>query len=82
MRASGWLHCSGRPFPTRCLIACHYSRIETEDEERARVKRLIDQLHTYNECKDVAQALIGKLALIEGRTTKDLYPRFDLNLDD
>lgn len=82
MHAIYWPNLSGKTFPSARLIACCFIRIETEGEERTRVKRLIDQLHTYNECKDVAQALIGKLALIEGCTTKELYPRFDLNLDD
>lgn len=46
------------------------------------MKEHIDKLHAYNEIKDLAQALIGRLAVIEGCTTKELYPRFDLNLED
>lgn len=52
------------------------------EEERRLVQELIKRLHEYNEAKDLAQALLGVLAVQEGCTTKELYPRFDLDLDD
>ncbi|XP_051894496.1 DNA repair protein SWI5 homolog [Pristis pectinata] len=42
----------------------------------------IDQLHEYNDIKDVGQILLGKLALVRGVTIKDLYSEFGLELDD
>ncbi|XP_049629772.1 DNA repair protein SWI5 homolog, partial [Suncus etruscus] len=42
----------------------------------------ISQLHEYNDIKDVGQMLLGKLAMIRGVTTKELYPEFDLDLND
>uniref|UniRef100_A0A8C2YJ09 DNA repair protein SWI5 homolog n=2 Tax=Chinchilla lanigera TaxID=34839 RepID=A0A8C2YJ09_CHILA len=42
----------------------------------------ISQLHEYNDIKDVGQMLLGKLAVIRGVTTKELYPEFDLDVND
>ncbi|XP_072104838.1 DNA repair protein SWI5 homolog isoform X1 [Mobula birostris] len=42
----------------------------------------IDQLHEYNDIKDVGQILLGKLAIVRGVTIKDLYGEFGLELDD
>ncbi|XP_068735658.1 DNA repair protein SWI5 homolog [Montipora capricornis] len=42
----------------------------------------IDKLHEYNEIKDVGQLIIGKLAEIDGTTTKAMYQEFGLDLDD
>ncbi|XP_060056248.1 DNA repair protein SWI5 homolog isoform X1 [Erinaceus europaeus] len=42
----------------------------------------INQLHEYNDIKDVGQMLLGKLAVIRGVTTKDLYAEFDLDMSD
>nr|XP_003228997.2 PREDICTED: DNA repair protein SWI5 homolog [Anolis carolinensis] len=39
-------------------------------------------LHEYNEIKDTGQMLLGRLAVIRGVTTKELYPAFDLDLND
>ena len=51
-------------------------------ERKGRVERHIRALHAYNEMKDVAQMLMGKLAEMEGGLTRDLYPRFGLDLAD
>ena len=51
-------------------------------ERKGRVDRHIRALHGYNEMKDVAQMLMGKLAEMEGGLTRQLYPRFNLDLDD
>ncbi|XP_076984205.1 DNA repair protein SWI5 homolog [Tamandua tetradactyla] len=56
------------------LLSEGYSVDELEDH--------ILQLHEYNEIKDVGQMLLGKLAVIRGVTTKDLYPEFGLDMDD
>ncbi|XP_075416827.1 DNA repair protein SWI5 homolog isoform X1 [Tenrec ecaudatus] len=42
----------------------------------------ISQLHEYNDIKDVGQMLLGKLAVIRGVATKELYPEFDLDVND
>ncbi|XP_033104184.1 DNA repair protein SWI5 homolog [Anneissia japonica] len=42
----------------------------------------IEKLHEYNELKDTGQMLIGKIATLEGRTTKEMYAQFGLNLED
>ncbi|XP_068410053.1 DNA repair protein SWI5 homolog [Eschrichtius robustus] len=56
------------------LISEGYSVDELEDH--------ISQLHEYNDIKDVGQMLLGKLAVIRGVTTKELYPEFDLDMND
>ncbi|RIA97210.1 Swi5-domain-containing protein [Glomus cerebriforme] len=40
------------------------------------------QLHEYNEIKDVGQMLLGKCAEIEGTTTREMYKKFGLELND
>lgn len=42
----------------------------------------IRELHNYNEIKDTCQTLMGKLAELEGCVTKEMYPRYDLELED
>ncbi|XP_030741024.1 DNA repair protein SWI5 homolog [Echinops telfairi] len=42
----------------------------------------ISQLHEYNDIKDVGQMLLGKLAVIRGVAIKELYPEFDLDVND
>ncbi|KAF4016722.1 hypothetical protein G4228_007607 [Cervus hanglu yarkandensis] len=56
------------------LLSEGYSVDELEDH--------ISQLHEYNDIKDVAQMLLGRLAVIRGVTTKDLYPEFGLDMND
>uniref|UniRef100_A0A8D1CYN9 DNA repair protein SWI5 homolog n=2 Tax=Sus scrofa TaxID=9823 RepID=A0A8D1CYN9_PIG len=56
------------------FISEGYSVDELEDH--------ISQLHEYNDIKDVGQMLLGKLAVIRGVTTKELYPEFGLDMDD
>ncbi|XP_027725503.1 DNA repair protein SWI5 homolog [Vombatus ursinus] len=56
------------------LMAEGYVVSELEDH--------ISLLHEYNDIKDVGQMLMGKLASIRGVTTKELYPEFDLDMND
>ncbi|XP_015422616.1 PREDICTED: DNA repair protein SWI5 homolog [Myotis davidii] len=56
------------------LISEGYSVDELEDH--------IAQLHEYNDIKDVGQMLLGKLAVIRGVATKELYPEFGLDMSD
>ncbi|XP_027506100.1 LOW QUALITY PROTEIN: DNA repair protein SWI5 homolog [Corapipo altera] len=46
------------------------------------LEKHISLLHEYNEIKDAGQMLLGKLAVIRGVTTKQLYPEYDLELSD
>uniref|UniRef100_A0AC11B9E0 Uncharacterized protein n=1 Tax=Ovis aries TaxID=9940 RepID=A0AC11B9E0_SHEEP len=56
------------------LLSEGYSVDELEDH--------ISQLHEYNDIKDAAQMLLGRLAVIRGVTTKELYPEFGLDMND
>ncbi|XP_052504243.1 DNA repair protein SWI5 homolog, partial [Budorcas taxicolor] len=56
------------------LLSEGYSVNELEDH--------ISQLHEYNDIKDAAQMLLGRLAVIRGVTTKELYPEFGLDMND
>ena len=40
------------------------------------------QLHEYNEIKDTGQMLLGKCAEIEGTTTREMYKKFEVELND
>lgn len=51
---------------------------KVEQEMRSHMNRL----HEYNELKDVGQALLGRLAILRGLTTKALYPEFGIELED
>lgn len=54
------------------------SKDYSEDE----LQQYIDHLHEYNEVKDAAQLLMGRLAEVQGTTVAELYKQFDLSLDD
>ncbi|MBZ3889564.1 DNA repair protein SWI5-like protein [Sciurus carolinensis] len=56
------------------LISGGYSVDELEEH--------ISLLHEYNDIKDVGQMLLGKLAMIRGVTSKELYPEFGLDMND
>ena len=56
--------------------------IENSNEAKLRIDAHIREMHDYNETKDVAQSLLGILAVQMQTTTKDLYSKYDLDLDD
>ncbi|KAJ1978737.1 swi5-like zinc finger protein [Dimargaris xerosporica] len=47
----------------------------------ADIDTYISQLHTYNEIKDFAQAVLGKCAVIEGTTTKAMHEKFGVDFE-
>jgi len=42
----------------------------------------LNRLHLYNDLKDIGTSLIGGISNATGTTTKQLYERFDLSLQD
>lgn len=52
------------------------------EDKKKKIDRHIESLHKYNEIKDTAQEILGKLAELKGATTKDMYELFDLKLTD
>eukprot|EP00475_Leptophrys_vorax_P028015 TRINITY_DN4021_c0_g1_i1.p1 TRINITY_DN4021_c0_g1~~TRINITY_DN4021_c0_g1_i1.p1 ORF type:complete len:102 (-),score=39.12 TRINITY_DN4021_c0_g1_i1:214-519(-) len=65
------------------------SSVEEMQVEKERLEALLNQnkewirkLHKYNDVKDMCQMLLGKLAVVEKCTLKDLYQRYDLELED
>ncbi|XP_063172374.1 DNA repair protein SWI5 homolog [Candoia aspera] len=58
------------------------AQIKAEGYSLEELENHITLLHEYNEIKDTGQMLLGRLAAIRGVTTKELYPEFDLDLND
>ncbi|KIM34216.1 hypothetical protein M408DRAFT_19156 [Serendipita vermifera MAFF 305830] len=56
-------------------------KLGNEDPEKV-VKRHIKLLHEYNESKDAAQALMGKLAVIHGVSVRHMHEKFGLSNED
>lgn len=57
-----------------------YNHVTRYSEEE--LQQHIQKLHEYNEIKDVGQLLIGKLAELNGTTTRAMYQEFGLDLED
>ncbi|XP_056396184.1 DNA repair protein SWI5 homolog [Hyla sarda] len=57
-------------------------RLEAEGVCTEELDEHISLLHEYNELKDTGQMLLGRLAVLRGVTTKDLYAEFGLDLED
>jgi len=56
--------------------------LQKERALKEKANKKITRLHEYNDIKDIAQALIGKLAEFEGVRTVDLYKNFGLDIND
>lgn len=62
-----------------CNLEC---QLEVYSEKDKRLQLYIRKLHEYNEIKDTAIVLIGKLAEVESLTITDLYEAFGLQIED
>lgn len=58
------------------------AQLAEQARRRGVYERHIKSLHDYNEIKDVAQELFGQLAGVQGGLTKDLYPKYGVDLND
>ncbi|XP_072015493.1 uncharacterized protein [Amphiura filiformis] len=63
-------------------LAQEINALKTEGLEEAELQIHMRKMHEYNELKDMGQMLLGKIAFIEGVTTKDLYNKYGLDLED
>ena len=58
------------------------ARGRTAAELDAEYDAYIEALHRYNEMRDVAVELLGKLAVMEGVRVTELYERYELDVTD
>eukprot|EP00698_Gefionella_okellyi_P007752 TRINITY_DN1896_c0_g1_i2.p1 TRINITY_DN1896_c0_g1~~TRINITY_DN1896_c0_g1_i2.p1 ORF type:complete len:146 (+),score=34.44 TRINITY_DN1896_c0_g1_i2:98-535(+) len=81
--------------PAKCDAASLEATISAIDAEIAKLSSMsasvapasaqrqrINDLHEYNDIKDACQSLMGQLASMQGVSTKELYSRFGLDLED
>ncbi|KAM8804003.1 DNA repair protein SWI5 homolog [Rhynchonycteris naso] len=66
----------------RDMLDKEISQLTSEGYSVDELEDHISQLHEYNDIKDVGQMLLGRLAVIRGVTTKELYPEFGLDMSD
>eukprot|EP00730_Choanoeca_flexa_P019354 TRINITY_DN9447_c0_g2_i1.p1 TRINITY_DN9447_c0_g2~~TRINITY_DN9447_c0_g2_i1.p1 ORF type:complete len:235 (+),score=27.45 TRINITY_DN9447_c0_g2_i1:60-707(+) len=53
----------------------------SEKFDQAELDEHIDNLHKYNEMKDLAQEVLGALAAQKGVTVQDMYQEYDIDWD-
>ncbi|XP_005104966.1 DNA repair protein SWI5 homolog isoform X2 [Aplysia californica] len=58
------------------------TELESRGLRESELQTHIEKLHEYNEIKDIGQMLLGRIAVLEGVQTKDLYEKYGLNLND
>ncbi|XP_066294683.1 DNA repair protein SWI5 homolog [Branchiostoma lanceolatum] len=58
------------------------AQLQQEGYHEDDLPECIQVLHRYNEMKDIGQMLLGRLATLEGVTTREMYQKFELNLED
>ncbi|KAJ2491646.1 swi5-like zinc finger protein [Coemansia sp. RSA 2050] len=58
----------------KCNLTMEQARLLTDEH--------IDRLHRYNDIKDAGQLLFGKLAELKGKTVKDIYKEYSVNIED
>ncbi|CAE6517312.1 unnamed protein product [Rhizoctonia solani] len=57
-------------------------RKDRDEDPQKIVDRHIKLLHTYNESKDAAQAILGRLAAIKQTTVAQIHEEYDLPLQE
>lgn len=74
----GWVNIA---YPILCAIGDTLPRRPGEDAQQI-VSRHIKLLHRYNEAKDAAQIIIGKLAAHKQTTIRQIHEDYGLANDD
>ncbi|KAJ2873554.1 swi5-like zinc finger protein [Coemansia aciculifera] len=54
----------------------------TMEQARQLTDEHIDHLHRYNDIKDAGQMLFGKLAELKGKTVKEIYKDYNVDIED
>ncbi|KAJ2811970.1 swi5-like zinc finger protein [Coemansia furcata] len=54
----------------------------TMEQARQLADAHIDRLHRYNDMKDAGQMLFGKLAELKGKTVKEVYLEYNVDIND
>ncbi|KAJ1896521.1 swi5-like zinc finger protein [Coemansia sp. S100] len=54
----------------------------TMEQARQVTDEHIDRLHRYNDIKDAGQMLFGKLAELKGKTVKEIYKDYNIDIED
>ncbi|XP_064617069.1 DNA repair protein SWI5 homolog [Liolophura sinensis] len=57
-------------------------QLQSEGYDESELSVHIDKLHQYNDIKDTGQMVLGRLANVEGVTTRTLYQKYGLNEED
>lgn len=56
--------------------------LEKENHSINELDVIIKKLHDYNEMKDIAQELMGKIAFIKGATIREIHKDFNADIDE
>ena len=57
-------------------------KIEIEKMKKEKQKKRCKLLHKYNDLKDIAQEILGRIAIKKNITVKELYEEYDINEND
>ena len=67
------------------IIKLNQANYELEEEIQSVDKqstRCLENVHCYNDMKDLGQMLIGRLSQLEGKTIQELYNEYGMNIED
>jgi hypothetical protein len=60
----------------------NYLKIEIEKKNKENQRKKCKLLHQYNDLKDIAQEILGRIAVKKNITVKELYKEYDINEND